>query len=109
MRQRISRGKNFERKDGEIRLFEKGRRGILRMVFGRTGIVILLLLLQVLVLFAVFQFLKNLIPYVFGTLLVFTIIMVVYVINTEHNATVKMSWIILIMLPPGFRDRKSVV
>lgn len=102
MRQRISRGKNFERKDGEIRLFEKGRRGILRMVFGRTGIVILLLLLQVLVLFAVFQFLKNLIPYVFGTLLVFTIIMVVYVINTEHNATVKMSWIILIMLLPGF-------
>lgn len=93
---------SFVKRDGQIHLFEKGRRGVLRMVFGRTGIVIILLIIQVLALFTVFQFIKSLVPYVFGTLIVFTVIMVVFVINSEHNTSVKMSWIIIIMLLPGF-------
>ena len=89
-------------KNDEIFLLKKGKQGILRILFGRTGIIILLLALQILVLFAVFRFLEGLIPYTVTTLLIFTIIMVVYVINSEHNTSVKMTWIVLIMLLPGF-------
>lgn len=86
----------------EILLFEKGKRGIIRMLFGRTGIVVLLLIVQLMMLFSIFQFLGQLIPYVFSTIAVFTILMVIHVINKEFNATVKMTWIILIMLLPAF-------
>lgn len=94
--------KYVNNKGNEILLFEKGKRGIIRMIFGRTGIVISLLLVQVIALFNIFQFLEKLIPYAVGTLAIFTIIMVVYVVNTEHNTNVKMTWIILIMSLPGF-------
>ena len=89
-------------KNNEILLLKKGKKGILRMIFGRTGIVIFLLVVQILLLFSVFRFLQTLIPYVVGTLLVFTAMMVIYVINSEHNASVKLTWIILIMSLPGF-------
>ena len=89
-------------KANDILLLKKSKRGILRMIFGRTGIVIFLLGVQVLILFNVFRFLKELIPFVVGTLLVFTILMVIYVINSEHNTNVKLTWTILIISLPGF-------
>ncbi|MGO1468753.1 MAG: cardiolipin synthase [Tissierella sp.] len=89
-------------KVNEIFLLKKGKRGILRMLFGRTGIVLLLLTVQILLLFSVFRFLESLLPYLVGTLLIFTIVMVIHVINSEHNSNVKMSWVIMITLIPGF-------
>ena len=86
----------------EVLLFGKGKRGLLKIIFGRTGIVMGILLAQLFVLVSVFQFLQTLIPYLVGTLAIFTVIMVVYVINTDHNTSVKLSWIILIMAVPGF-------
>ncbi len=92
----------IENKSNQILLLKKSKHGIMRILFGRTGIVIFLLIIQVLALFAIFRFLEGLITYAVSTLLVFSIFMVVYVINSEHNTNVKLSWIILIMLLPGF-------
>ena len=89
-------------KSDQILLLKKGKRGIVRIIFGRTGIVVGLLLTQILILISVVRFLESLIPYTVGTLLVFSIIMVLYVINADHNTSVKLSWITLIMLLPGF-------
>lgn len=86
----------------EILIFEKSKRGIIRMLFGRTGVVMLLLLVQVMVLFSIFQFLGTLIPYAFGTLAVFSIIMVIHVINKELNTMAKITWVVLITLLPAF-------
>lgn len=89
-------------KANEILLLKKGKRGIIRIIFGRTGIVLTLLLTQILILVKVFRFLQGLIPFTVGTLLGFTVFMVLYVINSEHNPSVKLSWITLITLMPGF-------
>ncbi len=89
-------------KSNQTLLLKKGKYGIVRIIFGRTGIVVALLITQILLLISVFRVLKNLIPYTVGTLLVFTIMMVLYVINADHNTSVKLSWITLIMLLPGF-------
>lgn len=89
-------------KANEILLLKKGKKGILRIVFGRTGVVLLLLLGQILLLIRVFMFLESFIPFTVGTILVFTIGMALYVINSDHNTSVKLSWITLIMLLPGF-------
>lgn len=86
----------------QILLLKKGKSGILRMIFGRTGIIILLLGVQLLLLFNIFMVLERIIPYVLGTLLVFTVIMVIYLINSDHNSNVKLTWITLITLLPGF-------
>lgn len=93
--------KNENKADG-IFLIEQGKRSIIRMIFGRTGIVVFLLAIQLFLVFSVFSFLEKMIPYLVGTLLVFTMIMVVNVINSEHNTNVKLTWIVLIMLIPGF-------
>lgn len=89
-------------KNEEILLIKQGKHGALRMLFGRTGIVLLLLTIQLFLLITVIRFLENLIPYAVVTLLLFTIIMVTSVINSEHNTNVKLTWITLIMLLPGF-------
>lgn len=94
--------KKFDDKSNQILLLKKGKRGIARILFGRTGIVALLLLIQVISLFAIFRFLESLIAYALSTLLVFSVFMVIYVINSNHNTNVKLSWIILIMALPGF-------
>jgi len=50
------------RKSNEILLLKKGKRGVLRIIFGRTGVVVTLLLSQILILIRVFKFVKGLIP-----------------------------------------------
>lgn len=86
----------------EIIVFEKGKRGVIHMLFGRTGIIILLLLLQILLLFGVFRYLEMFIPYVFGGFAIFTFFMIIHMINTEYNTTIKLAWIILFALLPAF-------
>lgn len=94
--------KNIKNKVGEVLLFGKGKKGLIKIIFGRTGIVMGLLLAQILILVSVFRFLQTFIPYLVGTLAIFTIVMVVHVINAEHNPSVKLTWVILIMALPGF-------
>lgn len=89
-------------KPNDIHFIEKSRRGAIKVLFGRSGIVIFLLLAQILGLIALFRFVDSLIPYVVSIILGFTMIMVIHVINTEHNTSVMLTWVIVIMLIPGF-------
>ena len=79
-----------------------GKRGIMHVVFGRTTVVILLLLLQIFVLCALMIRLGQYIPYYLGGTLVCTTVMLVYVLNTEENPTIKLSWAILFAVVPAF-------
>ena len=94
--------KNSGTKTVEVLLFGKSKRGILRIIFGRTGIVLALLIAQMLVLVSILQFLQSLVPYVVSSLAIFTVLMVIHIINTDYNTSVKMTWIILFMALPGF-------
>ena len=91
-----------ENASNKIFLIEKGKRSILRIIFGRTGIVLGLLLTQVVMLILIVKSLENFIPYTVVTLFIFSIFMVLYVINADHNTSFKLSWIVLILLLPGF-------
>ena len=89
-------------KPDQILLLKRGKKGIIRIVFGRTGIVLGLLLTQVVMLILIVKSLENFIPYTVVTLFIFSIFMVLYVINADHNTSFKLSWIVLILLLPGF-------
>ncbi len=85
-----------------MRLLAKGKQGVLRMIFSRMGIVLLFLALNVCILFAAFIWFGDFLPYVYGGTALFTIVIVVYLINSRTDPTAKMTWLVVIMLLPVF-------
>ena len=85
-----------------ISLLKKGRRGFFTAIFSRLGLFILLLILQVLLLFSVFIWCGDFLPHIYGTAIAFTIIMVLYLLNSRIDPTAKITWLVVITLFPIF-------
>ena len=81
-------------------MLAEGKRSVLQIIFGRTMVIIVALALQFLLLFAQLYSLVQYIPYVTGGVYVLTAVMLIYVLNTKENPTVKLSWCILIGVLP---------
>ena len=76
--------------------------GITRLVFGRTGLFLLLLVVQVVVLFGGFFLLGEKII-VFNYVAGFVAMMIlIYVVGSRRDANMKMTWIILVLSVPIF-------
>ena len=92
----------MEVKTAGLRLIEKGKKGLFRVVFSRFWIMSVLIVLQFIVLFVmIFQYgeyrqhydiVKN----------IFVALMVLYVLNSEMNSNAKITWLVLVMLFPVF-------
>lgn len=90
-----------QRLDGEaVLLLNKGKKGLLRLIFGRTGVVITLLAAQFGLLFWGFFRLGKYMFYSGSMLLALAVVLVV--INKPANPYAKITWIVLIMLAPVF-------
>lgn len=85
-----------------LQLLKKGQKGILHGIFSRLGIIMVLFLLQVAFLFSVFRWFERFLPHILGGTVLFMVIMVLYLLNMQMDATAKISWLILIMLVPVF-------
>ncbi|MBQ2953296.1 MAG: cardiolipin synthase [Clostridia bacterium] len=83
-------------------LVAKGKRGILKTLFSRLGLITLLLLIQFALLFSVFNWFATFIPHYFGSTLVFNALMAILIINSRADATAKVTWLIVIMVLPVF-------
>ena len=83
-----------------LQLLKKGQKGILHGIFSRLGIILLLFLLQVACLFSIFRWLGQFLPHVLGGTVLFIMIMVIYLLNMQMDATAKITWLILIMMVP---------
>ncbi|MBQ7801187.1 MAG: cardiolipin synthase [Oscillospiraceae bacterium] len=81
---------------------QRGRRGILRVVFGRTMVILLLLALQFFLIFARLYDIFRDVPLLFGSMEVFTAIMLLHVLNTRENPSIRLSWCIVIAVLPVF-------
>lgn len=89
-------------KNKGITLLKKGQKGIIHAIFSRFGLILFLLVFQVLILFSIFQWFKEFLPHIFGGTVLFTVLMVIYLLNSKINATAKVTWLIVIMLMPVF-------
>ena len=99
------KGVCMEEKDTEsmgMRLLETGRRGIIRAVFSRMGLVILLLLVQVAFLFCVFYWFEEFLPHILGGTVIFTVTMVGVLLNSSTDPTAKNTWLIVMAVMPVF-------
>lgn len=85
-----------------LQLLKKGKKGFAHIIFSRLGIIFLLFILQVLFLFSVFYRFGEFLPHVLGSTMLFTIVMVLYLINGTIDPTAKITWLIIIMLIPVF-------
>lgn len=85
-----------------LSLLKAGRKGVLSIVFSRTAIIVLLLALQVLALFGVFRWFGDFLPHIFGGRVLFSVAMVLYLLNSRLDASAKLTWLLVITLLPVF-------
>ena len=91
-----------EVKDTGIRLLQKGKQTMFRMIFSRSGLILALLAVQVLFLFAIFGWFEAFLPHIYGGVVIFTLFMVLYLLNSSMDPTAKITWLVVVMLMPVF-------
>lgn len=85
-----------------ITLLEKGKKGIIHMIFSRFGIVLLLLVVQFFFLLGIFYWFRQLAPHYLGLASLFYLVMIVVLVNSDHDASAKLTWMIVMVLFPIF-------
>lgn len=80
----------------------KSKKGIFHILFGRTGIILLLILLQLGCLFLVYEKLNEYAFFAYGTFSILTFITLIVIINRPGNPAFKLAWMVPITLAPVF-------
>lgn len=75
---------------------------LLRVVFGRTGIIFLLMLLQLGVLFGTFAYLKEYLVYIFGGFTLLSAATVIHILNEKTDPSFQLVWVIPVLVLPVF-------
>ena len=89
-------------KETGIRLLQKGKQTMLKTIFSRSGLILIMLTIEVLFLFAIFGWFEEFLPHIYGGVVIFTIFMVLYLLNCSMDPTAKISWLVVVMLMPVF-------
>ena len=92
----------LKKKIDESQAIEKGKKGLFGVIYGRTAVIIILLLLQILMLFLAYQYLQDKGMFLNAILRVFAVVLVIHIINCRENPAFMISWIILILGWPVF-------
>ena len=95
----MATSKRDMREDDGILLLRRGKIGLMRLLFSRTGVVLVLLAAQALLLAAAFVRLRE---YYYGSALTASLLTSLMVINRPGDPTVKITWILLFFLLPVF-------
>lgn len=91
-----------EEENKGIALLKKGQKGILHAIFSRFGLILLLFLVQVFILFGILRWFGKFLPHIMGGTIIFSAVMVTYLLNSKMNPAAKITWLIVIMLLPVF-------
>lgn len=79
-----------------------GKKSVHHFLYGRSVIVVLMLLAQLYVLFLMMGMYKDYLAITYGGYMVGTVIVMLVVINSEENPIYKISWIVPILVLPVF-------
>ena len=91
-----------EYKDKGITLLRRGQKGVIHAIFSRFGLILAMLAVQVLILLGIFQWFEEFLPHIMGGTVLFSFVMVIYLLNSRIDPTAKITWLIVIMLLPVF-------
>lgn len=90
------------KKSTQSDMLQKSWARFLRIIFSRTMIIVALLLVNFSIVFSFMFDLFQGLPILFGSMVVFTAIMELFVLNTQDDPTVKLSWCVIIAVLPLF-------
>lgn len=83
-------------------LVKKGKRGILNVIFGRTTFIALLILFQCVLFFGCITYLGRYVYIALGGFVILSGLNMLFILNTEDNPAIKLSWCILTGVLPAF-------
>ena len=82
-------------------MLTKGRRkGLLRIFFSRVGIMLILILIQVELMLAIYNWLYDYFEWFSVFIWIFSIFMVIHLFTIDMDSTAKLTWLFLLMLVP---------
>ena len=81
---------------------EKGKSGIASVIFGRTGIILLLVLLQAFFLIAGYTYLQGKMYFIDSIVRMGAVLLVIYLTNNRSNPAFKMVWMTIMLVAPVF-------
>lgn len=98
----MGKKKRSREENRRIEIVKKGKSGIGRVLFGRTGVILLLLVIQLVILFTAFRRLQQYIIYVYWLFALLSAATALLIINRPGNPAFKLSWMIPITIFPVF-------
>ena len=81
---------------------KKVKSGFFRVIFSRTGLVFVLILLQLALLLFGYYYLTVYKGAFYGIMITVSVLLVVYIHNSDSDPSFKMAWLIPILLAPAF-------
>lgn len=82
------------------KIIAKGKKGFFSVIFSRMGVVLILLLLQIGALMMIYLRFGNYWPHFYGAMEALSILMVLYLINTDAAAYYKTTWLVFLLIAP---------
>ena len=80
----------------------KKMRKLLRIIFGRTALLAVFLLIQIGILFSCFRWLSRYMFYIYGGFILLGAVVVIYILNKKENPSFKLAWMIPVLVIPVF-------
>ena len=90
----------MENEENVVRLAKPIRKGLLRLIFSRFFVIILLLVLQIAILISAYGYFTDKIPVLVNIQWVFTLAMVIYLFNCDMDNSAKLTWMFIISVLP---------
>ncbi len=76
------------------------KKGLFRIIFSRTGIILLLVLIQFGLMVSSVYYLREYLPFIYGAVIILEAIAVIYIINSKGNPAFKMTWMLCVLVFP---------
>lgn len=92
--------KKKREQENVLRLVKKSRKGLLRVVFSRFGLMALLLILELVLLWMMWRWFNNDFEWFAAVQGVFTVLMFFHLFNSDMDATGKLTWMFLLAVIP---------
>jgi len=91
----------MENEERVVRLLEKPvKKGLLRLVFSRIGLIALLFIIQLVIMVTAYGFFREQLPILTVLQTIFTIGMIIYLFNCSMDSSAKLTWMLIIAVVP---------
>ena len=83
-----------------VRLAKPLKKGLLRLIFSRFFFIALLLVVQILILFAAYGYFADTLPFLINIQRLFSLAMIIYLFNCKMDSSAKLTWMLIIAVLP---------